>query len=253
MIIDVSNYNGKIEWEKIADKIKGAIIRVGYRGYISGKKVVDGMFSYNLKNVISNKIPFGIYFMSQAVSVEEAIEEADFCMSWVKPNELSFPVYIDSEWSNQKKNGRADKLTREARTNICKAFCNRLSLCGYEAGVYASKAWYETKLYVGALLPYHIWCAQYNNKLTAKHRVDLWQFSSHCRVYGIMGYVDGNETTSTFMSRKTAADNMVYWITVADMPTLESAKRSLENFKKAYPKIDVGLRSAKIEDVNVLN
>ncbi len=257
-IIDVSYANGVIKWDEVSkEHVDGVIIRVGYRGYKNPRIVRDSRFTDNYAGAIRNRFPIGLYFMSQATTEKEAREEARFCISQVPPCDLDLPVYIDSEYSNLNKNGRADNLSKKVRTACCEAFCNELSRNGYEAGVYASTSWYRTHLDANKLSKYHIWCAQYNDKLTAKHRVDLWQYSSKGCIKGIGGYVDMSKITNTFLGVSTTytpADqqNMVYWLTVADMPTLERVREVRERFKDAYPELNTHIRSARISDVNII-
>lgn len=98
----------------------------------------------------------------------------------------SLPVYYDSELSNPKGDGRADHLSRRVRTDITKAFCKKILQLGMQAGVYASKSWFETKLYAEELAAYSIWVARYNITL-GYHETgyDMWQYTSDYRIPGI--------------------------------------------------------------------
>ena len=111
-VIDVSQYNGVINWKKVSKHCDGAIIRVGYRGYGSASLVKDKRLGYNLTNASLNRIPLGVYFVTQAITEKEAKEEARFTVDLVKKYKLSYPIFIDSENANGGK-GRADagKLT----------------------------------------------------------------------------------------------------------------------------------------------
>ena len=88
--------------------------------------------------------------------------------------------------------GRADSISSETRTAVCKAFCQTIQGAGYTAGIYANKTWLETKLDPGALSAYKIWLAQYASAPTYAGRYDLWQYRATGKVSGISGNVDMN-------------------------------------------------------------
>lgn len=192
-MIDISYANTVTDWSKVAKNVDAVIIRIGYRSYATGRIYEDAKFRSHTTGAIGAAVPKGFYFMSQAVNEQEAREEADFCHGMVGSLDFDMPVFIDSEWSNNKKNGRADSLSKKQRTKVCAAFCKRLTELGVRAGVYASKSWFTSQLDVAQLTDYYIWCAQYNIKCTAKHRVDIWQHTSSGTVPGIAGRVDRNK------------------------------------------------------------
>lgn len=194
--IDVSQYNGKINWNKVdAD---GVFIRAAYRGYSAGVIKQDARLEENIKGALANKIPVGLYFMSQAVTESEAMAEALFCLELCKRYEVKLPIAYDSEFSGEKnKKGRADGLTKEQRTAMAIRFCDTIREAGYKAGVYASKSWFSEHLEPRKLedKKYMIWCAQYNSKCTlVALQWDLWQYTSKGSVPGITGNVDISRT-----------------------------------------------------------
>lgn len=99
-VIDVSVFQGLIDWQKAATDCDGAILRVGYRGYGSGTIVTDIKFMDNIRGALNNGVPVGVYFVTQAVSVTEAVEEALFTLKMIKGFKISLPVFIDSENGN---------------------------------------------------------------------------------------------------------------------------------------------------------
>jgi len=187
--IDVSKYQGEIDWKKVADAgIKFAIIRCGYRGYSTGSLVIDPYFEKNLKGATANGIDVGVYFFSQAMNEVEAVEEASMVLSQIKRAYVNYPIFIDSEASGG--DGRADKLNVENRTKVCKAFCATIESEGYNAGVYASKNWFNNKLTAKELEDYIIWLAEYREAPTYEGVYNMWQYSSKGKVDGIEGNVD---------------------------------------------------------------
>lgn len=190
-VLDVSQYNGAIDFDTISQMVEGIIIRAGYRGYgASGTLVTDSAFRNNIAEAARTNIPMGVYFVTQAINEAEAREEARYCIDLVKGYNLAFPVFIDTENSGNGE-GRAamGKLTVTNRTAIIKAFCEEVEANGREAGVYASLSWFENCLYLSEIDNYFIWCARYSS--TAPDiPYDAWQYTSKGQVAGIKGNVD---------------------------------------------------------------
>ena len=156
--IDVSKYQGNIDWGAVAASgINFAIIRVGYRGSSSGALVQDPYFKKNISGATKAGIKVGLYFFTQAVNEAEAVEEASMAMSLASGYKVTYPIFIDTESAS---NGRANGLSKSARTAVVKAFCQTIRNGGYKAGVYASKSWYANQLNASALNGYCIWVAQ---------------------------------------------------------------------------------------------
>ncbi len=187
--IDVSKWNGNIDWNAVRNSgVSFVIIRCGYRGSTKGALVEDSAFRRNIEGATAAGLKVGIYFFTQAVNEVEAVEEASMVLSLVKNYKISYPIFIDTEACG----GRADKISRETRTAVCRAFCETIRNGGYTAGIYASKSWFTDNLNVGSLNSYKIWLAQYATTPTYTGRYDLWQYSSKGKINGISGDVDLN-------------------------------------------------------------
>lgn len=187
--IDVSKWNGNIDWNAVKNSgINYVIIRCGYRGSSAGSLVVDPKFTANIKGATAAGLKVGVYFFTQAVDEREAVEEASMVLDQIKNYKISYPVFLDVESSG----GRADKIDKATRTAVCKAFCQTIQNAGYNAGIYANKSWLTTKLDPSALSAYKIWLAQYAAAPTYTGRYDLWQYRSTGSVSGISGNVDMN-------------------------------------------------------------
>lgn len=192
-VIDVSVFQGVITWSKVKGKIDGAIIRAGYRGYgKSGTLKTDSRFKENIEGAIKQGIPVGVYWFSQAITVAEAVAEAKYLISLLEGYKLTYPVYLDSEYSNPEKNGRADGLSKKARTDIAVAFLLAIKAAGYIPGIYASTSWFSDKLEDSRLSEFTHWVAQYSKSCTYKGKYDMWQYTSSGKVDGIVGNVDKN-------------------------------------------------------------
>lgn len=189
--IDVSKWNKEIDWKKVKKSgVKFVIIRCGYRGSSTGSLVIDPYFEQNIKGALDAGINVGVYFFTQAVTDVEAVEEASMVLSLIEKYHITYPVFIDTEGAGG--NGRADNLDVENRTLVCKAFCDTIESGGYNAGVYASKNWYNNRINVEELDEYYIWLAEYRKAPTYEGYFDMWQYTSKGQIDGISGNVDLN-------------------------------------------------------------
>ena len=188
--IDVSFWNGKIDWSEVASSgISFAIIRCGYRGSSAGMLVRDSAVETNITGAKNAGLKVGLYFFSQAVNEAEAVEEASMAVQIAKSYGISLPVFLDVESSG----GRGDAISASQRTANIAAFCRTVQNAGLSAGVYANTNWFNEKINTGALTSYHIWLAQYAASPSySRTRYDLWQYSSTGKVNGIDGDVDLN-------------------------------------------------------------
>ncbi|MCM1056988.1 MAG: glycoside hydrolase family 25 protein [Firmicutes bacterium] len=188
--IDVSKWNGDIDWDKVRNAgVEFAIIRAGYRGSVTGSLVEDPYFAANIKGATASGIPVGVYFFTQAVNEVEAVEEASAVLRLVKEYDLEYPIFIDTEGAGG--NGRADGLDVENRTLVCEAFCRTIENAGYQAGVYGSRNWYNNRLHTDRLdNDYYIWLAEYRSVPLYQGYYQMWQYTSKGSVDGISGNVD---------------------------------------------------------------
>ena len=150
--------------------------------------VEDQKFKSNIQGATAAGLKVGIYFFSQAVNEVEAVEEASMTLSLIKKYRITYPVYIDVESAN----GRADGISKVARTSVINAFCQTIRNSGYTPGLYANKNWLTEKINTGALGGCKIWLAQYVAAPTYGGRYEMWQYSSRGSIAGIKGNVDLN-------------------------------------------------------------
>lgn len=189
--IDVSKWQGDIDWDKVKKAgVEFVMIRCGYRGSVTGALVEDPNFLVNIRGAKKAGLKVGVYFFTQAVSEVEAVEEASMVLALCDGYELDYPVVIDSEGAGG--SGRADNLDEEVRTKVCRAFCETVENAGYEAGVYASRSWYNANLDADKLSDYCIWLAEYRSTPLYSGYYDMWQYTSKGKIDGITGNVDLN-------------------------------------------------------------
>ncbi len=188
--IDVSKWNGTIDWNAVKSSgISFVVIRCGYRGSSTGVLVKDPMFEANIKGATKAGLKVGLYFFTQAINEKEAVEEASMVIALAKDYKISYPIFIDTEWTS---GGRANGISKDTRTAVCTAFCETIKSAGYTPGVYACKSWYQDSLNVSTLNGYKIWLAQYASQPTYSSRYDMWQYSDKGKVNGISTNVDMN-------------------------------------------------------------
>lgn len=189
MGIDVSKWNGTIDWDRVRNAgITYAIIRCGYRGSSTGALVEDPYFKENIQGALNAGLKVGVYFFTQATNEVEAVEEASMALALSKAYKVTYPIFIDSEGAGG--NGRADGLDMETRTKVCQAFCQTVEDAGYTGGIYGSRNWFRTRLRMDGLSKHIIWLAEYREKPLYAGNYHFWQYTSSGNVDGIEGRVD---------------------------------------------------------------
>lgn len=188
--IDVSTHQKEIDWTAVAaDGIDFAILRLGHRGYTQGGLFLDETFEQNLKGALDAGLEVGVYFFSQAVTPDEARQEADYILSVLDGQELPFPVAFDWE-SIPGADARTDGLDGETLTRCAAAFCQRIENAGYRAAVYFNQTQGYLHYDLRELTDYDLWLAEYDAVPDFYYHFDLWQYSHTGRVDGIQGDVD---------------------------------------------------------------
>ena len=201
--IDVSAYqnraseNQTIDWEAVAaDGVEFAMVRIGLRGTSTGAINADQFYAENIEGAMAAGIETGVYFFAQAITVEEAIEEADFVISLLEDHEIDGPVAYD--WEMHDASYRVYGTSPEMATACAIAFCERIAEAGYTPMIYAGQYVSYIKYDQGAIAPYLCWYPEYKSESSEKlyptffYQMDYWQFSSSCTVDGIGGRVDAN-------------------------------------------------------------
>lgn len=190
--IDVSRFQGWVDWKAVAaDGVQFAFIRVGNRGYETGELVEDTSFMQNMKAANAAGVKAGVYFFSQAVTVEEGIEEANFVLERIAPYQVECPVVIDVEMIAGDE-GRADALSAEERTQIIKAFCETVANAGYKPMIYLNLEVAALRVNMEELESYDKWLAYYNPDFYFPYEYKVWQYSENGTVAGLKEAVDMN-------------------------------------------------------------
>lgn len=193
--IDVSYHQGDIDWTRVAaDGIDFAFIRVGYRGYESGMLNLDERFHSYMSGAADAGLDVGVYFFSQAVTTEEAVEEANFVMENIRGYNVTFPVVFDWEIMDSD-TARTNEIMPYTVTECAAAFCDTISAGGYRPMVYGSRKFALMKLDMSKIPTVDFWFAEYkdgHNEPTYPYDFQIWQYASDGRVDGIDCDVDMN-------------------------------------------------------------
>lgn len=190
--IDVSKYQSKINWEKVAgDGVEYAFIRLGIRGSSEGKLVLDETYQDNIEGALANKIDVGVYFFTQALNKEEAVEEAHFVLENLKDYNITYPIVLDVE-EIVTKNPRTKDMTKQEWTDVCIAFSETIKEAGYTPMIYGNLKTFMLMLDLEQLEDYEKWFAYYRTPLYFPYDFSVWQYTSTGRVNGIKGDVDIN-------------------------------------------------------------
>jgi GH25 family lysozyme M1 (1,4-beta-N-acetylmuramidase) len=196
--VDISQYNTVNDLNILLKSTDGIILRLGYRGYgSSGSLVLDKKFNQYIDTVIKSKKPWGVYFIDQAINIEEGIGQAVYINSILKKYDLSnmkLGVWCDSETSNRGR-GRGDVISKTCRTDNIIAMLNKLTELGYKNGIYASNSWLNDRLVYTEINGRYIWNASYgaNNggiSSVPSRRADIHQYTSRAICNGVVGGVD---------------------------------------------------------------
>ena len=189
--IDVSRFQGNINWSKVAqDGVEFAFVRVGLRGYSTGKLDDDRYFDQNVQGAQAAGIKVGVYIFSQAITEEEVLEEAEYVLNKIAPYDLECPIVIDVERVSADVNARMNQLTPEERTNIALTFCQTIEAAGYTPMIYHNTEMGAVMIDVEALEDYDKWFASYSETLYYPYEYKVWQYSQTGRVSGISTAVD---------------------------------------------------------------
>lgn len=185
--IDVSTFQGDIDWQKVKDSgIEFAIIRCGYGDDLT--QYDDAKWKRNADECTHLGIPFGAYLYSYAASTDEAESEAAHALRLLNGYALSYPIYLDLE------DNVVGACSNELIGQIADIFCTTLQDAGYEVGIYANLNWWNNRLTNSVFNnpTWHKWVAQYNSSCTYQGDYSMWQYTSSGSVDGISGNVDMN-------------------------------------------------------------
>lgn len=189
--IDVSSHQQQIDWQAVKDDgVEFAMIRVGYRGYTEGEIQPDAYFEQNIQQAQAAGLDVGVYFFSQALNAEEALEEAQFVLDAIEDYTLQYPVIFD--WEDIEAEARTDGMDSIILSGCAYAFCNAIEQAGYRAGIYFNQRFGYEEFDLLKLQDYVFWLAEYNPTPSFLYDFEMWQYANDGTVDGISTAVDLN-------------------------------------------------------------
>ena len=190
--VDVSSHQQVIDWEAAAAAgIEFAMIRIGYRGNESGLINADKYAQQNLAGATDAGLKVGVYFFSQALTREEAEEEAYYVLDVIKDWEITMPVVFDWEHVNNE-SARTNGMDPYVATDCAKAFLEVIDNAGYWPMMYFNTFQARKLFYLDQLMEYDFWLALYSDRMTFPYKVDMWQYTCTGTIPGVFGDVDVN-------------------------------------------------------------
>lgn len=190
--VDISKDNGTVDFKKLKkDGVDFVMVRLGHRGYESGNVVLDEEYFDNIQLANEAGLAVGVYFESQAITVEEALEEAEFVVTNLIEMRVTYPVVFDLGLVAND-SSRIENIPKTQLTEITNAFCNRVKEVGYKPMVYGDKYWLLRKIDLTMLGDYDIWLSQSGQLPDYPYQFAMWQYTNTGSVSGISGDVNMN-------------------------------------------------------------
>lgn len=188
--IDVSEWQGKINWQKVkGSDVDFAFVRISY-----GLNHIDKYYDYNMSQAEAAGVPVGTYVYSLATNTKTALKEAQLAISKMNGHKVSYPVVFDLEYS------KMGALSKRRVAQIALAFCNEVKAAGYTPMVYMNTNWYENEVDMSMLAGLDVWIASYSDRLPApdrtKYNYGIWQctagnLGSGSYMVSTKGLIDG--------------------------------------------------------------
>lgn len=190
--IDVSKWNAIVNFSFIKSSVDGVIVRAGFRGNTNAVLNTDSRFFPYMEELNKFEVPLGAYFITSAITIDEAIEEANFFIDLIEQSgiKLSIPIFVCSDYTTTSHNGRADKLSTELRTRIVKTFIKQCKARNYNCGLYTKRSWIGDKLIESELEDVILWLEDDTVYYTDRLKIALLKYKSRTSIKGIAGTID---------------------------------------------------------------
>ena len=190
--LDISKSQGYIDYNKIVKSgVDFVMLRVGARGYSTGQLVLDEYYVDNIKGATDTSLHVGLYFSSQAITKEEAVEEANMVIAQIGEYDIDYPIVFEME-TILNDTSRTANLTKDERTDIAIAFLDTIKAAGYIPMIHGDKEWLLTKVDLMKLNSYDIWLAQEGDLPDYPYQFSMWQYNKAGSVDGISKDVSFN-------------------------------------------------------------
>lgn len=191
---DISKHNGSVNFKSMKSAgVDYVMLRLGARGYSTGQITLDDKFVENIEAAIEAELNIGVYFFSQAVNQEEAVEEANFVIQNLEPYKahIGYPIAFDME-NISNDNARIDGLSREDKTTIAASFMSGVQAAGYIPMIYGNKEWLIKNVDLTKLQDYDVWLSEDQDIPDYPYLYTMWQYTSTGVLNGVKGDVGLN-------------------------------------------------------------
>ncbi len=184
--VELSKSSGEVDFETLRDNgIDFVMIRLGARGYETGLLSLDEKFVENITAAQNAGLEVGVTFFSQAVTVEEAVEEAEYVVSNLIPYKITYPVAFDMEYIANDK-ARIEILDEDQKTQITEAFLKTVESEGYRTVLYGNKTWLLTEIIPDKLLKeYDVWLWDQSPVPDYPYQYKMWKYASGLQIAGV--------------------------------------------------------------------
>ncbi len=189
---DLSYHNTQVDFDELkAAGCEFVMLRCGFRGYSEGGIMKDEKFDLYASEANRVGIAVGVYFFTQALTPEEAVEEAEYTLKLIEDYDISYPVAFDTEYiDDEKARTNVTEISDELRSDICEAFCERIREEGYYPMIYASENWMRRNMELESLHQYDFWAPQYLEENDFLYDFTIWQYTDTGSIPGVRGDVD---------------------------------------------------------------
>lgn len=191
--LDLSTHQKSVDWQTVRNAgVEFVMLRAGFRGYgvNSGVVDMDAMVRSHYAGAKAVGMKVGFYFFSQATSVAEAVEEANYLLTMLQNEGWQVDMPIVYDWEYMGEGTRTEHVDARTVTDCAKAFCEMIRRAGYEPMVYFNSDQSRDNMELAELTDYKFWLAMYTYDMTYEYRVDMWQYTQTGTVPGIEGNVD---------------------------------------------------------------
>ncbi len=185
--VDLSKQNGEVNFAGMkAAGVDYVMIRLGSRGYSTGQITLDENFNDYMKGAIDAGLSVGVYFYSQAISQEEAVQEANFVVQNLAPYQanVKYPVAFDMEFVPNDA-ARIDGLSRDDKTSIAVSFLEAVKAAGYVPMVYGNKEWLVKEVDLSKLQNFDVWLSQDEDMPDFPYQFTMWQYDTGAVLNGV--------------------------------------------------------------------
>ena len=185
--VNLNRNSGDVNFEKLKSAgVEFVMIRFGARGYQNGQISIDDKYATYVQEAREAGLEVGLTFYSQAVTQEEAVEEANAVLGSISANSISYPIVFDMELVSND-NARIDTLSKMTLTNIADAFCKTIKDAGYSPMIYGNKYWLLRKIDLTKLSSYDIWLSQEEDVPDYPYKFSMWEYTREGQIDGISG------------------------------------------------------------------